>query len=412
MVPLLAGAMGLAGALAATLSLHRTAAAALDGVLEERLRGAGETAARLLDDPRPELDALRATMAANGLEGAYVLDRDLRLLADAAGRSGRRATLLRVDPAAVARAFAGEASVASGYELGEVTVVTGYFPVRGPGAEVRAVLALEAGRTFAATRRRLAQALWLAVALSALAGGGLAFVAHGFVRTEARASAAAARAARGDVVERMGATVAHEVRNPIGVIRGLVELVRARAGPGLAAPDRDALRDVLGEVERLRRLTEDFLDLSREPALSPVAVDLARLVADAATAAETAHGGVRIAAHVPALLVRADPGRLRQVLANVLDNAARAGAHGVELSAARAGRCVRIEIRDDGPGVAPALRARLFDPFVTGAAGGTGLGLAVARRIAERHGGTLELADAGPPGAAFVLTVPLAQAEA
>jgi two-component system OmpR family sensor kinase len=411
-LPVAAGAIGLAGALAATLALHGAAAAALDRVLEERLRGAGETAARLLGGPAPDPAALRATMDANGLEGAYVVDRDHVLRADAAGRVGRRIDLLRVDPRCLAQAFAGAPAVGSGYMLGDLAVTTGCFPVRAADGAIPHVLVLEAGQAFVLARRRLAHALWLAVGLSALAGLALALVARRFVKVEARASAAAARAARGDAVERMGATVAHEVRNPIGVIRGLVELVRARAGPALAAADREALADILGEVERLRRLTEDFLDLSREPILHAAPVDLAQLAAEAAGAAARVHAGVRTSVSVPSMTVSGDPGRLRQVLANLLDNAARAGARTVALTGRATDGVARLEVRDDGPGVDPALRHRLFDPFVTGSTGGTGLGLAVARRIAERHGGSLELVEPGPAGAAFVLVLPLAGPEA
>jgi two-component system OmpR family sensor kinase len=408
LAPILAGLIGLAGALGATLALHRAAAAALDRVLEERLRGAGDTAAELLGGAAPDPAALRATMAANGLEGAYLLGPDLRVLADATGEAGGRADLLRVDGERVARAFGGATTVAFAYAVGDVPVATGYFPVRGEDGAVRAVLALEAGQAFAAARRGLTRALRVAVGLSALAALALALAARRFAVAEGRAREAASRAARGDALARMGAMVAHEVRNPIGVIRGAVELVRVRAGEALAARDREALDDVLGEVERLRRLTEDFLDLAREPALSAEPVELAAVAGEAARGLARAHPGVAVEVDVPALVVQADAARLRQVLANLLENAARAGARAVRIGAdARDGRA-RVVVRDDGPGVDEAVRARLFDPFVSGRARGAGLGLAIARRIAERHGGALELADPGPPGAAFSLTLPLA----
>jgi signal transduction histidine kinase len=209
----------------------------------------------------------------------------------------------------------------------------------------------------------------------------------------------------------MGAMVAHEVRNPIGVIRGAVELVRARAAAGLEARDREALGDVLGEVERLRRLTDDFLDLAREPVLSFAPVELAAVAAEAARGLARAHPAVAVEVAVPALVVQADAVRLRQVLANLLENAARAGALAVRVEAAAAGDRARLRVLDDGPGIDASVRERLFDPFVSGRARGAGLGLAIARRIAERHGGSLELADAGPPGAAFALTLPLAERE-
>jgi signal transduction histidine kinase len=207
----------------------------------------------------------------------------------------------------------------------------------------------------------------------------------------------------------MAAMVAHEVRNPVGVIRGAVELIQARGGSGLPPKDREALADVLGEVERLRRLTEDFLDLTREPALSLAPVDLAELAAEAARALARSHPNVEVTLAVPAMRVSADPGRLRQVLANLLVNAAQAGARVVELRGTIDGPFARLEIADDGTGVAPAMRERLFDPFATGRAEGTGLGLAISRRIAERHGGALRLLPRHPPGAAFELTLPLAK---
>ena len=405
LAPIVAALIGLAGALGATLALYRAGAAALDRVLEERLRGAGETAAKLLGGATPDRAALRATMDANGLEGAYLLGRDLRILGDATGPAGGAADLLRVDGARVARAFAGTVTVAYSYAVGEVPVATGYFPVHGEDGAVHAVLALEAGRSFSAARRELGRAAWLAVGLSALAALGLGLASRRFAVAEARTTAAAAR---GEALARMGAMVAHEVRNPIGVIRGAVELVRARAGEALGPRDREALEDVLGEVERLRRLTEDFLDLTREPALSPAPVDLAALAAEAARGVARAHPDLAVELAVPPLLVQADPVRLRQVLANLLDNAAHAGARAVRIGAEVAGGRARVLVRDDGPGVDAAVRARLFDPFVSGRARGAGLGLAIARRIVERHGGALELADAGPPGAAFALTLPLA----
>jgi signal transduction histidine kinase len=117
---------------------------------------------------------------------------------------------------------------------------------------------------------------------------------------------------------------------------------------------------------------------------------------------------VEVRLDVPALRVQADPGRLRQVLANLLANACQAGAHHVRVSGRALDGSALLEIRDDGPGIAAEIAPRLFDPFASGRAGGTGLGLAISRRIVERHGGTLELLDDGRPGAAFGLRLPLA----
>lgn len=410
--PLVAGLIGLSGSLGATLWLHHAAVAALDGALEARLRGAGDTAARLLAAGAEPEPVLRALMDANGLEGAVLLGPGLTVLADAAGPAGGRADLLRIDAARAGQAFGGEPSVAFAYAVADVPIASGTFPVRGSGGEVRAVLAIEAGSSFAAARAGLTHALRIGLALSALAALALAAVARAFSRAEARGAAAAARAARGDALARMGAMVAHELRNPLGVIRGATELVGARAGPALEPRDREALADVLGEVERLRRLTDDFLDLSREPALALAPASLRELAAEAARGLSRAHPGVAVSVDVPDVTVLADAGRLRQVLANLLQNAAQAGARSVAVRGRVGNGRVDVEVRDDGPGIDTAARDRLFEPFVSGRARGAGLGLAIARRLVERHGGTLALADAGPPGAAFALTLPLAEEEA
>ena len=148
--PLVAGLLGLAGSLGATLHLHRRATEALEHSLQERLRGAGETAASFLGAVPPSRAELAAVMRANGLEGALLLSPSREILADATGPAGGRADLLRVDAGRAAEAAAGRPSVAFSYAVGDQPVATGYFPVRGPGGEVRAVLALEAGQAFSA----------------------------------------------------------------------------------------------------------------------------------------------------------------------------------------------------------------------------------------------------------------------
>jgi signal transduction histidine kinase len=399
--------LALAGALGATLFLHRAASSALDRVLEERLRGAGETAARLVAGRPPDPATLRALMAANELEGAYVLDPALTVLADATGPAGDRVDLLRVDPARVAAAAEGRSSVALSYAVGDHPIATGYFPVPGADGRPAAVLALEAGHAFLGSRAALRRALWVGVGVSLLGALALGALALRWLRLEARRRRDAERAARGDALARMGAMVAHELRNPLGVIRGAVELVQARSAAALGERDREALSDVLGEVERLRRLTEDFLDLAREPRLSSARVDLSATAAEAARGIAAAHPALAVSVEVPPLAVEGDAVRLRQVFANLLLNAAQAGARSVVLRGVADGASAVVEVHDDGPGVAPALRERLFDAFATGRPDGTGLGLAVSRRIAERHGGELRHV-AGGRGATFLLRLPLA----
>jgi two-component system OmpR family sensor kinase len=405
-VPALAGVLGLAGSLAATLFLYRVAAASVDRVLEERLRGAGETAAGMLARVDPASADLGPVMVANGLEGAYLVTPSLVVVADANGRPGRRADLLRTDVARVRRAAGGEVTIAFAYAMGDQPVATGYFPVRGPDGTVRVVLGLEAGQAFAGAHRGLRRAFGVAIALSFLGALALAVVARRWAIAEAARRREAERGIRGDALARMGAMVAHEIRNPLGVIRGSAELVRARSGPAMSPADGEALVDILGEADRLRRLTDDFLDLARDPAIAPSPLEVSTVAEEAARTVGRSHGA--LAVHLEgAARAHADPARLHQVLTNLLVNAAQAGARNAWVRAGVHDGSARIVVGDDGPGVDPEVRTRLFEPFATGRAEGTGLGLALSRRIVERHGGTLRLLDVAAPGAAFEVRLPL-----
>jgi signal transduction histidine kinase len=239
----------------------------------------------------------------------------------------------------------------------------------------------------------------------------LALVAARWLRDERERREAAARAARGETLTKMAAMAAHEIRNPLGVIRGTVELMRERSGTKLSERDKEALEDVLGEVERLRRLTEDLLDLSADRPLATQRVELTEVLEEAARATEAAFPGVKVRRGFSELPpVEGDAGRLRQVFANLLQNAAQAQVEGeVRLAAQADGGAVRVRVEDDGPGVPPEIRERLFDLFVTGKASGTGLGLALCRRLVERHGGTVALVPEPRQGSTFEVRLPAAR---
>ncbi|MGZ3479478.1 MAG: sensor histidine kinase [Myxococcaceae bacterium] len=409
LLPLLLAVLGLAGAGIATWSLHRAATATLQRATEERLRGAGTTAARTLEQHgfQPDAGWLRSVVEANGLEGAFLLDPRLHVVLDPSGTPDAPVDLLRVDVGRVRRALAGEPSVSIGWAIGDARVAAAYLPVRRSGMVDR-VLVLEGGEAYAARQADLDRALHLGWLLSACAAVLTALVAAGWAAAEKRQSALATRAARGAAVAQLAATVAHEVRNPLTVISGTVELMQERGRGRLAERDVGALEDILGEVERLETLTHDFLDLSSDRPLDGHDLEVTSLLDDAARAARAATGlNIEVSAG-PGLHVQGDGGRLRQVFLNLVTNAARAGAHRVQFQAAADGARIRLDVADDGPGIPEAIRPRLFEPFATTREDGNGLGLAVSRRIIERHGGSLALLATGP-GATFRIELPRVQ---
>jgi two-component system sensor histidine kinase HydH len=192
---------------------------------------------------------------------------------------------------------------------------------------------------------------------------------------------------------RMAASVAHEVRNPLGVIRSSASLL----AEGLADGDEDAAvatRFIVDEVDRLDGYVGRILSYAAPLVPEQRELRLAEVVERAGTLAGPHLDGVELVVQGEAPVVRGDAELLVRAVLGMLVNAAQAGAKRVEAVLGGAGEAV-LELRDDGGGVPPQHRAQLFEPFFTTKAKGTGLGLALARRIAEAHGGTLELVD-GP----------------
>ncbi len=211
---------------------------------------------------------------------------------------------------------------------------------------------------------------------------------------------------------RVAAGLAHELRNPLASMAGSVELLSA--SEGLRSEDQRLMAIVLKEAARLEQLVARFLDYSRPVPPRLVPHDLGQLAAEVAAvfAGDPCAARVQVERALEPVTVACDPDQLRQVLWNLLLNAAQAAQPGSQGGTVRL-RCGpdgegggRVEVEDDGPGVAPADRARLFTPFFTTKPGGTGLGLATVHRIVEAHGGTVEVAAVEPHGARFTVHLP------
>ena len=208
------------------------------------------------------------------------------------------------------------------------------------------------------------------------------------------------------------ATVSHELRTPLAAMIAVLE----NLADGVVPADADHLDGALAQAERLRQLVTDLLELSRLEAgvtrLQPTSVALRTLVSESISDVAAAGRTGAFDLDIPDdLVVEADPARLRQLLVNVIDNAARHAPVDtrVRVAAARTATGWWLSVADDGPGVAVHDRERVFQRFGTDAAGGgTGLGLAVARWVAQLHGGTLRFTDPAPdqPGALLRLELP------
>ncbi len=208
----------------------------------------------------------------------------------------------------------------------------------------------------------------------------------------------------------LAAVVAHEVRNPLGAVFNAVGALRR-----MIRPEGEArmLLDIVGEeADRLNAIVGDLLDFARpsKPSIRPEPVApildevLTAALAQAAAALEVVRDVEEALPPVPA-----DARQLRQALLNVAQNAVQAMPQGGRLTvrARREGEALRIELADTGPGVPAELREKVFEPFFSTRATGTGLGLAVVRRVAQDHRGTAVVEEAPGGGTAVVLRLPL-----
>jgi signal transduction histidine kinase len=204
---------------------------------------------------------------------------------------------------------------------------------------------------------------------------------------------------------RLSTVIAHEVRNPLMIIKAALRSLRPEA---TSDEIREGVRDIDEEVVRLNRIVNDVLDFARPPVFSFESTDLGRLCQDAAEAASRVGDGPAVVTDVPppGLLVTTDVERLRTALVNILGNArqavaARDAAGDGHIDAQVAGPAVQLSVRpngssrvslriaDRGVGIRPEDLPQIFDPYFTTRRTGTGLGLPIARNIIEGLGGTL-----------------------
>ena len=230
-------------------------------------------------------------------------------------------------------------------------------------------------------------------------------------------NAARARLVQSEKLAALGqlaTAIAHEVRNPLAVIRSAAQGL----GETVSSDDAEAARAcafITAEIDRLGSVVSSLLEFARPLHLEPRAVsvrdlfDRAALLAEGELAARGARLGRDELPDLPA--VRADPDLLSQVLLGLLANAAEAVPPGGDVTLAARARdgAVELVVEDSGPGIPPELRDRVFEPFFTTRARGIGLGLAVARQVVEAHGGRIEAGERPGGGARLTVRLPPAR---
>jgi signal transduction histidine kinase len=238
-----------------------------------------------------------------------------------------------------------------------------------------------------------------------------------------RETGQALQAARSEVLrsERLAAIgglaagVAHELRNPLTSVKLLLQHAASQGGATAVIPAA-RLSLILEEIDRMEATIQGLLDFSRPAAPQRQVHDLRHTLKRAVHLiegrAEKQHVRREIRLGPQPVMVDGDPQQLHQVFVNLLINAIEAMPQGgtveVALDAQPSDSTIRLTIRDNGQGIPPELVPRLFEPFASGKERGTGLGLAVSRRILEEHGGTIAIRPLQPRGTEVVVTLPAA----
>lgn len=322
-------------------------------------------------------------------------------------------------PESAAAAWMGEPSLSPVFVNEAASFQAAFVPLRDEEGSVATLLVATAGRRDFETLDLVDRTFQLVVYGSAFSLV-LLLVAAWAVRGRAeRAEADLEHTRRLSVAGQVAAGVVHEVRNPLGIMRSTIEYLRDRSK--VEGSDRELFDEALEEADRISEILERFLSLAREAPSEPIRVELAGALEGVARLAEkdlSRRGLTLVVEAPPGLAVSCDPRSLRQALLNLVLNAREAlegsgrPQGSIRLAAQAApGPRVRIQVEDDGPGFPESVLAEPFRAFRTTRPDGTGLGLALVRRMVRGAGGEASLGNRPGGGATVVLEFPAAPEE-
>ncbi len=393
----------------------------LERSLDQRLIATASLTAELIErsaisfKDAADAELLRATLTRirleQELEAAYLIDAAGRVVLDARrdleGVTGR--DYVAADSLEIRAALEGATRASRLHSVAGNPFKSAYAPVSDVYGK-RAVLVLEASAGFLKTIGQFYRALYIGVIISVLLLAALALFLTlamiQFVRTESRLYQSERLASMGQ----MAATVAHEIRNPLAIIKSTADVLREKQ----TQPERtdEFFGYINEEIVRLNRIVSDFLAYAREPRLERQPCDLVPVLRAIAAGFSRQGADVTWECGLARLEMSCDPDQLEQVVLNLLINARQALGETerraiilrLREQRRRGHRLAVVEVEDHGPGLQGRGR-EIFEPFFTTKASGTGLGLAVCKRIIEAHGGEIEALDA--PGGGTLMRITL-----
>ncbi len=332
------------------------------------------------------------------VQNIFLIDRDLTCLKASSDffKPGEEIFYLEEDSSEIRRAWNGEITSSPLRLIASYRFKTAYAPVRDTRGQIACLVVVEAKADFL----NLLQPFQRGLVIGGIASFGLLIIFAFFLYTAIslflRTQENLRRSERLAVMGQMAATVAHEIRNPLGIIKSTAYVLRQRYEQP-AQPD-EMFDFIPSEVQRLNRLVNDFLSLTRDRQLNSTQSDLVKTVEKALAMVRSDEQANGVAwdfnSAVPSLPLRYDKEVITQVLLNLLFNAVQAlegkGTIAVRLQEEQEkGKTVaHLTVQDDGPGL-PVEPEKIFEPFFTTKTRGSGLGLAVCKQLVEKHGGRI-----------------------
>jgi two-component system OmpR family sensor kinase len=343
----------------------------------------------------------------NRLADVFILDQDYNNVMDPAPESASE-VFLNLDLAAITQALAGTKTYSHLYQVGDYMFESGFAPIYDSTGQIIGVLGVEAGADFFEVLTDFRRTLILAFVLS-LAGVVVLGISFYNLTTHLRKMEdAVAKTGALQAMGEMVATICHEIRNPLGIIKGTSERLRSQ----YQSEPNELFDFIPEEVDRLNGILTGYLEFASSEPKKKEKVDMALLVRKTAEQLRNpfSKSGIKIRLdfeeNIPP--VQANPGGIRQIVINLLMNAKEAMGKGGEIRIRLAGKgdFVLLEIEDNGNGIKKKDLAHLFNPFFSTKDKGSGLGLYVIKKIVEEHQGTITVASKPGKGTKFKITLP------
>jgi signal transduction histidine kinase len=358
-------------------------------------------------------DQWRRLAGGAGASNIVLLDPDHRVVLALRQSTAMDSGLATLDEVAFTRAMIGEAAHSRLFEEGDTYLKAGYAPVIQYDGRIVGAVVVEGGSSAFRPLEQVKASLFGAAFLASIL---VVLVGLGYVRTQARLARVEERMNHADLLATVGqvaAGVAHEIRNPLAVLRGAS--ARLQKLEQLTVEDRKELLSMINEeVHRMGNVVQNFLDLSRRPDTEPTIFVLRPVLERSMEIinVELSRCGVRSGVRWEAedgVCIRGRSQAMHHLFLNLALNARDAMPDGGELTVLVQTRKseLRIYFQDSGPGIPRTIRSRIFEPFFTTRAEGTGLGLAFVERIVLEHGGTISVGSSPSGGAQFQITLPI-----